>query len=190
MQEKIAKILTRIFGPSVELLVLFFLILFTTGLSWSEIKILLPVTFILELVLPIGTMLYLLYTKKITDFDITDRKQRPMFFGMVLTFYFISLVVIYFYGNDLFFQIKALVFGAMVVGTIITAKWKISVHLAANTLTIILFSFLLSYYFVFLIVLLPVVAWTRHVLKKHTPAQMLAGVILSSLIILPLLYIL
>lgn len=190
MQKTIALIVSRVFSPSLWVIVLFFVLFFKTGLSDLLIKTLLPGALLLEIILPAGVLIYFLKTKRITDFDITDRKQRPLFFGIVGLCYVISILIIAMSGFTVFFWIKLCILGAMLAGLLITLFYKVSVHIAFNTLGVILINFLVSFYFIPLVLIIPLVAWSRYVRKKHTPGQMLAALVLMSLMIIPLMILL
>lgn len=72
-------------------------------------------------------------------------------------------------------------FPILLLGYIIRPKWKISGHTAASTAVPITLS-MIDIRFLFLIIILPPVTWSRLKLKAHTPTQVTAGIILGSTI--------
>ncbi len=190
MKEKIAWIISRVFGVW-ELLIIYLLLIFKTGLTVEQIKILLPLTLALEVFLPLGILIFMLVTKRLSDWDITDRKQRPKFFLAVFTVLVLSMAATYWLtGLTVYFWIKLSILAIFAVIILITEFYKISIHITMNMLVVILTNFLVSFYFLPLVLIIPVTAWSRYVLKKHTPGQMLAAILLNSLIIIPLVILL
>lgn len=184
----LAKIISWIFGPILEVPLIYLLILLHTGLSTAFIKALLPITVFLEIVLPVLSLGYFLKVKLISDADITKRHERPRYFGLVCFFYLLSLLLIALSGMGAFFWLKLTLLIILFTGMLLTFKWKVSVHITLNTITIILLCWLIDYRFWPLFMLLPLVGWARYVLKKHSFGQMLLALILSMLILIPLYF--
>ncbi len=190
MKNIFAKIISRVFGVW-ELLIIYLLLIFKTGLTWDQIKILIPLTLILEVALPLGILIFMLVTKRISDWDITDRKQRPKFFLSVFVALALSMTATYWLtGLTVYLWIKLSILAIFAIIILITEFYKISIHITMNMLVVILTNFLVSFYFLPLVLMIPLVAWSRYVLKKHTPGQMLAAILLNSLIIIPLVILL
>ena len=97
---------------------------------------------------------------KTADWDLTDRTSRRDIFLFASFAMFFSLVPISFfgYGDLLVWEIFLSV--AILAGTIITFAWKISVHSAINTLTILVLSELFSSWFLLLAPIIIVVYWS------------------------------
>ncbi len=187
MKIALAKLISQVFGIG-EMVVIYLLLLLNSGLTADEINALWPLTMALELLFPLVLLLYLKLTKKISDWDITNRRQRPVFFSLVVVSYLASLAFVFLLtGSSAYFWVKLCILLIMGLATAITCFWKISVHLSLNTLLVILALWFGGWYFWPLILLLPLVAWSRRVLHKHTLGQILGGILLNCLIIIPLL---
>lgn len=72
--------------------------------------------------------------------------------------------------------------GAVITG--VTAFWKISLHAAGIASIILVLVMLYGAIAIPTILLLPLVVWARLTLQKHTPAQLAAGILASSAIVL------
>ena len=112
----------------------------------------------------------------VSDLEITDMKERTLYFSLVVLYY---VLVSYLYRGELFmFTCAVSIVISMLCMTLINTKWKISGHLTLDTL--IFFSLAsISKLFLLLMLLLPLVAYTRIKLKKHTLLQTVFGVILG-----------
>lgn len=63
------------------------------------------------------------------------------------------------------------------VVTLISTKWKISIHMTGITGPVIALSMAFFPWGLISAVLLPIVGWSRYVQRKHTPAQLVGGVL-------------
>ena len=77
----------------------------------------------------------------------------------------------------------------LIVATMVTSQFKVSLHMvgAASLVTLLLIQF--HGMGAVALVLLPLVAWARRALHRHTPAQLLAGTLIPAVLI-PLVFIL
>jgi len=181
--KKLAKLLSFLLGPFVWPITLVILIL-KTGLTRSQIAILLPSCLFLQIIIPYAYILFAYKKKRISDLDITIRSER--YRAMILTFFsfLISLWLVFIVGNRLLFNLFLLVLILIIINTSITFFWKISLHMAINVASAILINFLFQYRLPFLYLSLPVVYWARLQLKKHSPLQLLAALVINTVVIL------
>ncbi len=70
------------------------------------------------------------------------------------------------------------IFTLSIIGLIIRPRWKISGHTIAITTACTFLSIIDSMFFP-LYILCPIIYWSRLKLKRHTPAQVVAGIILG-----------
>jgi len=126
---------------------------------------------------------YKVLIKKDSDLDLTKLKTRR-YFGI---FAFIGFSFSYVLAKQYLPQLDLLFVRAgiiILISGIITTRWKISFHSIGYT------SFCCTYVMLFgicsywLFLLLPVVYCIRLLLKKHTLAQLIAGSVLSLIILL------
>lgn len=157
--------------------------------------------FIMGVVFPIISMLIMYRSKTISSLSIPNRKERiPMLF-LVIIYYSMIYYIFWNWNNQLsgsFELYLSFLFGGiltLLISTIITLKWKISLHSIAisgfsgGMLGILLESIgnwayiynleTMMIYNTILILLIGIVSYSRLVLNAHTYSQVLVGIILG-----------
>lgn len=143
------------------------------------------------LYLALGVALPLLYIVaqvrlgNITDVDIHLREQRskPFIVMMVgLTLTWIAMRV----GQAplIMLTLVSVSLLQMLPIFLITYRWKISVHAATAAAVSVMWMHILGRGAFPLLLVTPAVAWSRIKLRRHTPAQTLAGILLGSGVVL------
>jgi membrane-associated phospholipid phosphatase len=188
IREKVARVISEMFNGFLTLMLPSVLATFLSDLSLVK-KIFLISLIILGVLIP-----YFVLRKmgKVTDHDITDRKQRPLFFSFVL----LSFLLVYLYVFIFTFEytlLKVVLATEIVflVLTVVTLFWKMSGHMTTLMLSIFSLYFLFGewYILLLLIVVIPV-GWSRIVLKKHDIYQVIVATIVSSLLSVLILFVL
>jgi membrane-associated phospholipid phosphatase len=142
-----------------------------------------------DFLLPIFFLLNSFRNESISDLDLTKREERLVWFSIAAGFWILTLIVILIVDPLGFkipnimklFQIWLAIFGTLNAG--ITYVWKISGHAMAATAWSLWLAFLWNPWFALgLITLVPIVSWGRLRLNKHTPAQIVAGILLMLLV--------
>lgn len=175
MTQSVAKIISHLFSPFVVWPVFVGVLLLQTGLATSQqLSVLGPVV-LCEFVLPIVWVMVLKRTGKVTDWEVTNVKERRWFFFGVLVCHALSLLVLYHWATPLAWSLRWLGLSLEIFGTGITWFWKISVHLAASSFVIVLVNILYGWQWWPLFLVLPLVMWSRVVRKRHTVMQTIAG---------------
>ena len=176
--QSLAKVISRIFNP----LVLSIPVLATAsfrhtgnlfrGAAWFAL------TTIFSVVIPILVILWELRRGGISDWDISDRRQRlrPSIISAALAGALVPLgAIIAFSGPVELLAIYATGLVLVVLSLAITSVWKISQHaLSIGAATTTLCAFLGALAAPFLL-LIPLSAWARVRLGAHSPRQVLAG---------------
>ena len=111
-----------------------------------------------------------------TDLDISRREQRPLLFLMLSVFsiiYFCTLF--YFNGPLVLFIALGGIFISIMVFALLNTRIKASIHVASITALIFSFSLLYSGQFLMFLFLIPLIAWSRLYLKKHTGEEVIVG---------------
>ena len=113
-----------------------------------------------------------------SDFELTLRHERHFLNGIMLLlgaplFFFVS-------GNS--FSYYAIFYVWLVMFSVITLWWKISGHTGVFTLVFILLNHIFVGMLWWLVILVPILAWSRVVLKKHTLFQVIGGILFSGII--------
>ena len=128
------------------------------------------------LVFPLGYLVYLLRRGQITDLDVQRREQRPR--TMIATVGGLALAWLGFLwgGAPLPFRILAgasLVQGMLIL--LITLRWKISVHTSTAAGMTVLILGVAGLAAAPVVITVPLIAWSRVKLHRHTLMQTLAG---------------
>lgn len=131
---------------------------------------------VLALLFPLGYLFYLLQHGQITDLDVQRRDQRPR--TMIATLLGLALAWLSFLlgGAPLPFRILAsasLVQGLLIL--LITLRWKISVHTSTAAGMIVLILSVAGLAAAPVVMTVPLIAWSRVKLHRHTFMQTLAG---------------
>lgn len=149
----IATLISRIFEPAILISIIFFV---TTRSAFWLFVIIGPI---------LGYRLWL-KRKQNLDWDITDRKKRVMPLLFLCIFLILINMLVRVFAPRLFSL--SVLFLLWTIGFfLITLKYKISGHVAVATL------FALFWPVTFFIV--PLVAWSRVVLKRHTKGEVTLG---------------
>lgn len=178
-KDKLARALSILLGPQVWLPLLITSILLKSGLTSSQLSILFPGLVIFQIFVPLISVYIALRLKKVTGWDLPKREERYWFLILTLVSYLFSIALIYFFGNKFLLNLSLIFFVLIIVISIITYFWKISLHASINTVGPILLNFLFSWQLPWLYLSVPLVYWARLKLKRHTLWQLIAGSIIS-----------
>jgi len=153
------------------------------ALTWTVVSMLFAVT----------VALFVLYGVRrgfFSDFDISIREQRKpvfVFAGLVAIFYFLA---IFFLKGPI---ILMATLGAFMLGILfnsfINTRIKSSIHLAVFSSFVTVLGFLYGGLFWVLALFIPLVAWSRITLKRHTLQETIAGTLLGLILVIVLYYL-
>jgi len=152
------------------------------GLRWRFILVLL----LIDGLIPALYFVHLLTTGEISDWDTTKRQQRFKLYGFTLAVHAVGVVFAAVLGKIILAKILFSFWVLAAAYTAITLFWKISLHTGVFATAITFAAALWGRNWLYLGVFLPVIAWSRFRLKKHTPAQVVIGAILGPAILLAL----
>lgn len=176
---KIAEIISKIIGPFLWMPILLILLIFKTGLSLDQIKILLPLLIFLLVVIPFTYLFIALRLDWVSKWDLPKKEERRPILILLFVCAVTALLFIKNFGNGLILDLYILLMIIGFITSLVTFFWKISIHMVLDTTGVLLINFLFGWVFWPLFLLIPVVAWARLKLKRHTPAQLLAGTFLA-----------
>lgn len=183
-----AKQISYIFGPPTWLLVMLLLFFQQSTLEGYWFWLMFFSTIILECLIPFAALAYLIRKKKITDIDMTNRKERYIMIFICLAAIFKVSLIAYFLGDMTMMKLQLFFFFIVLINGIITLYWKISFHAAANTVGPMLVVLMGGPQYWPLFGVLPAVCWSRLYLKKHTFLQLVAGIVINAIITLAFFY--
>lgn len=170
-----ARFISFVFNPLFLLLpVPYFLVVRETGDPFYAIKWTLFSLFFISIIgLFVG---YAVRRGYFTDFDVSKREQRPLLFlfvGLICVLYFISLLFLK--GPIVLFIILAAILFSTLIFSFINTRIKASIHVATISALIFALSILYSNVFLLLLILIPLIIWSRVRIKRHTMQEALVG---------------
>lgn len=143
----------------------------------------------LTILAPCAYIIWLVQTGKAVDFHLPNREQRirPLLFSLataLLTWLLFDQM-----EAPRLLQMLATVNGVQTaIFLVITLQWKISLHCTVATILSELAFVLLGTSAIPFTMSIPLIAWSRVYLNRHTVAQTIAGILLGILIMTPALY--
>ncbi len=197
MRVRFAQIISIVFHPLLMPTYLFlFIIVFASTLlqplkESSQYQLLLIIFFV-TFVIPAISIGTLRLSNIITDLTLTSKRQRFTPFLFVTCFYGVTSYMFYakVNVNSLFYLILAITTGLLMLLTIITIYWKISIHgagiggMLGFILAISFMHYMPSIAFIFSasIVIAGLVIYSRLSSNAHTPLQVYTGLLLGAIV--------
>lgn len=128
-------------------------------------------------------VLYGVRNKIFSDIDVSNGKQRPIlyFIGALLSVLYLFSLFILQGPMILFITTFGIILGILLAG-LINMKVKASMHVAAFSGLISSLSIVYRGYYLLLLFLIPVIAWSRVKIKRHTVPEVIIGGTLGSLL--------
>jgi membrane-associated phospholipid phosphatase len=177
----LARILSTIFNPFLTALALFVILAHVSATSTEDFWRLL---FLSTAFTSIGPMLYVFWlysTGRISDLDMSVRREREMVFSTFVVFYLLGAAALWLaHAPRLLIAAMLGYFASTFIVGYITRYWKISTHAIGITAPLVALSLLYGRQPLPFLVLIPMVCWARVYLKAHTPAQVIAGAALAT----------
>jgi membrane-associated phospholipid phosphatase len=179
----VAEVVSWVFFPPLVGTVFFIFLVFwyssdiTEGLKWM----ILMSPFLLFIPLIFFAVSYKLGW--VHDIDLSNREERPVFLLVFVLGLTAASAVLYFMNVPT--KLFVYVFSGLImtiVTSIITLNWKISFHTAATTSVVTAINILGGLRFAPFFLLIPIIAWARIVLKKHTFWQVVGGFVVALII--------
>ena len=156
---------------------------FTEGLTW--------ITYISPFLIFIPLIFFAISFKLgwVSDIDLSDRRQRPLYLTVFIGGLFFVSVILYMLKVPLKFFVYTFS-GLMmtIITTLITLYWKISFHTAVATSVVTAIVILGGVRYLPMFLLIAIIGWARVTLKKHTFWQVVGGFWVSFIITLAIFY--
>jgi membrane-associated phospholipid phosphatase len=192
LSDSIAKIISIIFDPAaLGILILVVAIIRSHMPSFETIGWIISVI-VLNGIVPLIFLVYF-YRKGYVFDDVLQKKdvhkQRVRLYYVFLTVVAIELIYLYFTIHyQPLYAVLTGGFVAIVIALAITYFWKISLHSSIVTLFVAMLLFIYGSKVAVVIAFIPLVFWSRIVLKRHTFGQLFAGFILALIIAVGIFY--
>lgn len=171
---KVSLITTSFKWIIIILIIAFFVIYPQLSLSSTEILfigLLCSWTFIVAFIL-----------KKKLNLDQNDRRNRSYFLLAIIPFWVLILIPF------LFTDISRVLIDAVILATSLSlillinnVFYRISFHVSINTSLLIILNHFSGWDFLPPFIIIPIIAWSRFYLKKHTIFQLIAGAVIPIL---------
>lgn len=125
------------------------------------------------------TMLFILYGIKkgfFSDIDVSVRQQRKLLFvfAVIIVFLYALSILLLKGPNILLVALSGILLGILLT-SIINSKVKASIHVAVFSAFAVSMSLLYGGIFIFGLLLIPLIAWSRIKIKKHTRLETVIG---------------
>lgn len=177
----VARIISTIFNPFLTAIALLAILAHAVSTSTYDFWFYSAFTGFFTTFGPMGYVFWLYQAGKIDDLDMSDREQRAAVFGIFVLFYLVGAITLALIrGPQL---LIAMMFGYGVSSTVvltITRSWKISTHALGITAPVVALLLLYGREPLPLLILIPLVGWSRWYLRAHTLAQVIAGAVLGA----------
>lgn len=120
-----------------------------------------------------------------SDIDVSKREQRPLFFvyvAFVSLLYLGTLFVLH--SPPILYIAVGGVLGSAIVLGLVNKSIKASLHVATISAFFTVLSLLYGGVYLFWLLVIPVVAWSRVKIKRHTISEAIAGCIMGIMLTL------
>ena len=186
-RDNTARIISIIFSP--PLLALATIIVTALALESDSVVYWTLLSIVLFIGVPVLYVYSLVKRGHITDFHMKVREQRTWPLIMILAIALAVFSVLYFGGAPrLLLIISAVAIIQLMMIVLITLRWKISGHCTAASGLAVLVTALFGQVLLPVFLLVPVVAWSRVRLDRHTLYQSIAGIVLGLVTATSILY--
>lgn len=180
--KKFAEIVSIVLSPFVLTPLPIVAYLFTYQVSTEKLWIFAVISIIIGLSSIMQNVIFL-KLKIISDWNVPDRKDRPFYNIVSAIIFLIGFIISYFYLDSAFQAIPLSLTVILFIFAIISLFWKISGHLTFLTFSITMtFLIINSNYVLLAFLLIPLLIWSRLLLKHHTLYQTLGGSLLGIII--------
>ncbi len=137
--------------------------------------------------------LFVLYGVKrgmFSDFDISIKEQRkPIFIFAAIVSILYFFIIFFLHGPKILMATLGALLLGVLIDSFVNRKIKASIHLAVYSAFAAVLGILYGGIFWFFVILIPLVAWSRIKLKRHSLTETIVGTILGLVIVIVLYYI-
>lgn len=175
-----ARALSTIFNPFLTATALFIIVSHAFSKTTPQFWLLSLVGLFFFTIAPLGCVLYLYVTGRISDFDMSERTERKrVFLAFVVIYLIAALSLTLTHAPTALVAITWGYWGTSLATMLITRRWKISTHAFGITGSFAALFFLFKIQPLPYALLVPLVCWARIYLRSHTIAEVLGGAALA-----------
>lgn len=181
MKHKLAQIISTIGHPLLTVPIVVFVLLFHSESKLNLFVVLGIIVF--GLILPvILKILKDLKSGNVSNFDVSDQKQRKSFYRFLIPILIIVNLVLYFSGQSfdilLSFGLATLL---LITLQLVNLFVKASIHVSVNVYLSYLLAVINFEWALFFLIFILLIAWSRLKLKNHTLLEVVVGFVLGNL---------
>lgn len=175
MSKNIARIVSILLSPPIILLPTPFILVFKKthdamiSLKWSAFSG-------IFLFAMIAFVIFGMYEGIFSNFDVSIRKERPKLFlaGAIVGILYLLTLILLSGPRVLFILVLGILLGVIIIG--ILSRWlKTSIHTASISAFSLSVVILFGVNYIPMLFLIPLMAWSRIEIKKHTPSEVFVG---------------
>jgi hypothetical protein len=182
-RRRLARLVTEVLAPAPTSAVALIAISIESASSQAEALQWGGLSVLFGSLIPLAYIVRGVRRRQLTDHHVALRLQRPvpLLVGVASVAILLGLLVLFSAPHDLVALVVAAIVG-LALSLVITLVWKISVHSGVVAGTMAVFVIVFGPMLLVLSPLLVLVGWARVELADHTPAQVLAGAAVGSVV--------
>jgi membrane-associated phospholipid phosphatase len=184
MKETFARLISNILNPFVVAIVTLVLLAFQATATASEAVIWISISIAISVLPVVAAVLVLVRMKKLDGFFSNPREQRNGVYLLACALGVIDCALYwYLHAPRLLSVLFTTGLIAVIIFMVINCYWKVSLHTAFITGAVVVLVIIFDWKALFTVVFIPLVAWSRIVLKQHTISQVIVGGLLPAVIV-------
>ena len=184
MKETFARLTSSILNPFLVAVATLILLAFQATAATSEAVIWIFFSIAISVLPVVIAVLVLVRMKKLDGFFSNPREQRNGVYLLASALGIIDCALYwYFHAPRLLSVLFTTGLIAVIIFMVINYYWKISLHTAFITGAVVVLVIVFGWKALFSVVFIPLVAWSRIVLKQHTIPQVMVGGLLPVVIV-------
>ncbi len=175
MLKNLARFISFLSSPFVLLIPTPFILVFkeTGNISYSLKWTFLSYIFLFSVVV---FVLLGIFDGFFSDYDVSKKEERPKLFafGGIITFLYLGFLILLNGPKILYLTVFGIILAVLII-TIVNNWIKASIHTATVSAFTVSLVILFGYMFIPVLLLIPIMAWARIEIKKHTLLEAFVG---------------
>lgn len=172
-----ALLISRIFEPVVLFIFILVMVFVRANLPASTVLWQGSIILFVIILPPMVLLIRALKQKKISNWDMSDRKQRVGALFIFLGIFALGIFLLSLFHQPIITNFFLYMFVVFLLFFAVTLLYKMSGHLTGAAIWVICVSYWFGWYTNLLFFMLPLLGWSRVTLKRHTVGQVLLGLV-------------
>jgi hypothetical protein len=179
-RQRLARLATEVLAPAPTVVVLLLLVAWRSAPTPGEALASGALAALFAVLIPLAYILREVRRRRLSDRHVSIRAQRPLPLLVGIGSVLIGLALLTRWGapRDLVALVAAMAVG-LLTALLVTLVWKVSVHAAVVAGAVVILVLVFGPALLVLAPLVGLVGWARVEAGDHTPAQVLAGILLG-----------